>query len=41
MNDPRFALERLNGFLESDVRVFNLQGYAGSGKIILLKGLVE
>jgi hypothetical protein len=41
MNDPRFALERLYAFLESDVRVFNLQGYAVSGKIILLKGLVE
>ena len=30
-NDQRNALERLHTFLESDERVFILQGYAGSG----------
>ncbi len=40
-NDQRNALERLNIFLESDERVFILQGYAGSGKTTLLKGFVE
>jgi energy-coupling factor transporter ATP-binding protein EcfA2 len=40
-NDQRNALERLNAFLESDERVFILQGYAGSGKTTLLKGFVE
>jgi len=40
-NDQRNALEKLQFFLESDERVFILQGYAGSGKTTLLKGLVE
>lgn len=40
-NDQRNALEKLQAFLESDERVFVLQGYAGSGKTTLLKGLVE
>ena len=40
-NDQRNALERLHAFLESDERVFILQGYAGSGKTTLLKGFVE
>ncbi len=40
-NDQRHALEKLQTFLESDERVFILQGYAGSGKTTLLKGLVE
>lgn len=40
-NDQRNALEKLQTFLESDERVFILQGYAGSGKTTLLKGLVE
>lgn len=40
-NDQRFALEKLSAFLESDDRVFILQGYAGSGKTTLLKGVVE
>jgi energy-coupling factor transporter ATP-binding protein EcfA2 len=39
--DQLTALERLNSFLESDERVFILQGYAGSGKTTLLKGIVE
>ncbi|MFZ1790712.1 MAG: AAA family ATPase, partial [Saprospiraceae bacterium] len=39
-NDQRNALESLQLFLESDTRVFILQGYAGSGKTTLLKGLV-
>jgi tRNA A37 threonylcarbamoyladenosine biosynthesis protein TsaE len=40
-NDQRNALEMLQAFLESDERVFILQGYAGSGKTTLLKGFVE
>ncbi len=40
-NDQRNALEKLHAFLESDDRVFILQGYAGSGKTTLLKGFVE
>ncbi|MBK8927318.1 MAG: tRNA (adenosine(37)-N6)-threonylcarbamoyltransferase complex ATPase subunit type 1 TsaE [Crocinitomicaceae bacterium] len=40
-NDQRNALEKLHAFLESDERVFILQGYAGSGKTTLLKGFVE
>lgn len=40
-NDQRTALEKLHVFLESDDRVFVLQGYAGSGKTTMLKGFVE
>lgn len=40
-NDQRNALEKLHTFLESNERVFILQGYAGSGKTTLLKGFVE
>jgi len=40
-NDQLNALKKLNAFLESDERVFILQGYAGSGKTMLLKGFVE
>lgn len=40
-NDQRLALEKLHAFLESDERIFILQGYAGSGKTTLLKGFVE
>ena len=40
-NDQRNALEMLHAFLESDERVFILQGYAGSGKTTLLMGFVE
>lgn len=40
-NDQRIALEMLHAFLESEERVFILQGYAGSGKTTLLKGFVE
>lgn len=40
-NDQRNALEKIYAFLESDDRVFILQGYAGSGKTTLLKGVVE
>ncbi|NJN25520.1 MAG: AAA family ATPase [Cyclobacteriaceae bacterium] len=40
-NDQRNALEMLHAFLESNERVFILQGYAGSGKTTLLKGFVE
>ena len=40
-NDQRNALEMLHAFLESDERVFILQGYAGSGKTTLLKGFVD
>ena len=40
-SDQRNALEKLSAFLESEDRVFILQGYAGSGKTTLLKGFVE
>jgi GTPase SAR1 family protein len=40
-NDQRQALEKLQAFLESDERVFILQGYAGSGKTTMIKGLVD
>ena len=40
-NDQRNALEKLHAFLDSDDRVFILQGYAGSGKTTLLKGFAE
>lgn len=40
-NDQRNALEMLHAFLESDERIFILQGYAGSGKTTILKGFVE
>lgn len=40
-NDQRNALEKLHTFLESNERVFVLQGYAGSGKTTLLKGFVK
>jgi tRNA A37 threonylcarbamoyladenosine biosynthesis protein TsaE len=40
-NDQRNALEKLNTFIESDERLFILQGYAGSGKTTILKGFVE
>jgi hypothetical protein len=39
--DQYNALEMLSIFLESDERVFILQGYAGSGKTTLLKGFVD
>lgn len=40
-SDQRNALVKLHAFLESDERVFILQGYAGSGKTTLLKGFIE
>lgn len=40
-NDQLNTLEMLHAFLESEERVFILQGYAGSGKTTLLKGFVE
>lgn len=39
--DQSNALEMLQSFIESDERVFVLQGYAGSGKTTLLKGVVN
>lgn len=35
-NDQRNALKKLHAFLESEERIFILQGYAGSGKTTLL-----
>ena len=40
-NDQHIALEKIQGFLNSDENIFILQGYAGSGKTTLLKGLVD
>jgi hypothetical protein len=39
--DQHNALEKLDAFIESDDRIFILQGYAGSGKTTLLKGFGE
>lgn len=40
-NDQHKALEKLYTFLQGDNRIFILQGYAGSGKTTLIKGLIE
>lgn len=39
--DQSIALEMLQTFLESDEHIFILQGYAGSGKTTLIKGLIS
>lgn len=39
--DQHQALENLDAFLESDECVFILQGYAGTGKTTLLKGIAQ
>ena len=39
--NQRNALEELHAFIESDKRIFILQGYAGSGKTTLLKALLS
>lgn len=39
--DQEAALTKLEAFLASQVQVFMLKGYAGSGKTTILKGLVE
>ncbi len=39
-SDQAAALEKLQRFLDGDERAFILQGYAGSGKTTLIKGLV-
>ena len=38
--DQTQAIEKINGFLESDSNIFILQGYAGTGKTTLIKGVV-
>lgn len=40
-NDQLNALAKIQDFLQSDEDVFILQGYAGSGKTTMIKGLVE
>lgn len=35
------ALQKLSDFINSDDRIFILQGYAGTGKTTLLKGFIE
>jgi DNA-directed RNA polymerase subunit F len=40
-SDQRNALDQLSNFLNSDDRIFILQGYAGTGKTTLLKGFVK
>src|SRR3954447_14044058 len=39
--DQETAVTRLEAFLDNDVQVFMLKGYAGSGKTTILKGLVD
>jgi hypothetical protein len=40
-NDQRLALEGIDAFLHGEDSVFILNGYAGSGKTTILKGIVE
>jgi len=40
-NDQRKALEQIQEFLEGNINIFILQGYAGSGKTMMIKGLVD
>jgi hypothetical protein len=40
-SDQRNAMEQLSIFLNSDDRIFILQGYAGTGKTTLLKGFIK
>lgn len=40
-NDQRNVVKMLHTFLESDERIFILQGYAGTGKTTLLKGIAN
>jgi len=35
------AVDQINDFLESDTNIFILQGYAGTGKTTLIKGIVK
>lgn len=39
--DQSNAVDKLSEFLQSEERVFVLQGYAGSGKTTLLKGVIQ
>ena len=40
-SDQRHALGRIEAFFSSEMPVFILKGYAGSGKTTLIKGIVE
>ena len=40
-NDQENAVDKLEAFLIGDEKLFILQGYAGSGKTTLVKGLVN
>ncbi|WP_026777256.1 ATP-dependent RecD-like DNA helicase [Polaribacter sp. Hel_I_88] len=40
-NDQLNTLEKLDAFLKSDKNIFILQGYAGTGKTTLIKGVVK
>ena len=39
--DQQQAVDKINGFLKSDDNIFILQGYAGTGKTTLIKGIVK
>jgi hypothetical protein len=39
--DQQNAVDQINNFLESDKNIFILQGYAGTGKTTLIKGIVK
>jgi hypothetical protein len=39
--DQKQAIDKINGFLESDSNIFILQGYAGTGKTTLIKGVIN
>lgn len=40
-NDQQQALSKLEAFIDGPTQVFQLKGYAGSGKTTILKGMVE
>ncbi|QCE42398.1 ATP-dependent RecD-like DNA helicase [Psychroserpens sp. NJDZ02] len=39
--DQQQAIDKINGFLKSDDNIFILQGYAGTGKTTLIKGILN
>jgi len=40
-DDQNNAIDKIHSFFNSDDNVFILQGYAGSGKTTLIKGIIS
>jgi tRNA A37 threonylcarbamoyladenosine biosynthesis protein TsaE len=40
-NDQKVAIEQVEGFVNNDEHIFILQGYAGTGKTTILKGIID